>query len=162
MLRLILALLTAAFMMQMSQEQLLRNSSSFKQACAQGYCATGTGDAASAEKPVTKIHSLEQSAYMVLLGISLVLMLRFKPTLHQFVSTAWTMVICCIVLLTGLALLFEGAADGLQQQFGYHASAINSLELSCGFELVSIIALFGALVIGPPRGWSGDEELELL
>lgn len=162
MLRLILILLAAAFMMQLSQEQMLKNTASFEEACAQGQCATQTGSVASAEKPVTQLHSLERNAYVVLLGISLVLMLRFNPTLHQFVSTAWVMVICCIVLLSGVALLFEGAADGLQQQFGYRARATNSLELSCGFELVSIIALFSALAIGPPRGWDGDDELELL
>ena len=82
-----------------------------------------------------------------------------KTSINWINAMVWSVSLSILFLLGGMNCLFEMITDGAQSQYGLKLAFMDSTMPMILLDAVVCIVSISLLVLGPPRGWDGKEEM---
>ena len=162
MLRILLFLAALIALNAFAEHALRRNLALLEQACAEGLCESSAGCARQAEPIIQGVHSAERMISGALVMLTVCLYSLRMRLFREIIVLVWCLGLVAVVCASGFAVAIEVIADGTELQWGFRPAAFNSIVVAAALDGLAMIGGIAALWAGPPRGWSGDDEVSLL
>ncbi|MCB0323980.1 MAG: hypothetical protein KDD69_10415 [Bdellovibrionales bacterium] len=109
-------------------------------------------------EPLNGIHSAAEAILGGLLLVAICSLWRFAARLG-ILQIFWGMGLVAVCALCGTGALFEMIRDGAESQLGLQVPFFASSRPSVLMDSAVAISAVGLLLVGPPRGWSGTEDI---